>query len=173
MPQLHHHAPPVEIASLVQPVEIFVMPDKIKNAAEAGNHIAGLATKPLPTDIVVMGTRAGHYTGGVVLEAHGHAHAADDPTIVRLSVKKQNMIMWYCRSHKFSVYNIAPDFDAAPDEFKKYDGPPNPFYRDLPFGRDEEFVISGPLKNDAHGGFFKVMLRIGSKLIDPHIASEP
>ncbi|HZR23064.1 MAG TPA: hypothetical protein VFA59_05700 [Vicinamibacterales bacterium] len=171
MPQLHHHAPPVEILSLVQPVEIFVMPGHVTTTDEAVRHIQSMKHPPAPTDIIVIGNKAGHYHGGVIIEVHSHKHGAHDPTVVRLSPEKQDMILWYCERHKFSIYDIKPDPDHAPDaaKVKKYAGPNNPFYRELPFGKAEHYVVSGPVQPHGANGFFKVVLNIDGVLIDPHI----
>jgi hypothetical protein len=64
------------------------------------------------------------------------------------------------------------------DHNSPYDGPSNPFFRELPFGTGDaeegtRRVTSGPIQPSAVNGFFKVSLRINGHDIDPHIATAP
>ena len=152
------------LKKLVHPVRIVVLPDKSKALEPPGLR---------PTDIIVRDGVATHPSSSAKAfsraDTHDEKHIADDPTVVRLSVKQQDFILWYS-DRPFSIVDIKP-ISAYPDARKTYAGPNNPFHRDLPFGDNNFFVVSGPIKSSARNGLFKITLRVEGRLYDPHIAT--
>jgi hypothetical protein len=159
---------------LIKPVQIFIMGNKTKAQAQAAlkkpNHPAVALT-----DIILFGGKAGHFNGKVILAAEGEKpNVGADPSAVKVSAARQEMVAWRCQK-PFSIVNIEPQ-----DGFKygknkvTYEGPYNPFFRELPFrstgvGKNRNLIVSGPVRPDAVHGRFKITLKIGSKRIDPHI----
>jgi hypothetical protein len=158
-------------STLVKPVQIFVLSGP-PTTTSAAKKVKKMKTKPAPTDIIVFGSKAGHFTGKTVIAAETEENSSKpDKTAVKLSAAKQELIAWRC-TKPFSVDDVrpAPNFKY---NGKAYKGPNNPFYRDLPFHStkigDQHVVLSGPTRADAKHGRFKVVLRFGTKRVDPHI----
>lgn len=180
---LHHEMLLKLAAKLIHPVAIIVLKEgehtkgqPVKEAAVA--HLKSLSVAPQPTDIVIFKDKAYHYHDGVLDDADGYAVAAasrraSDPTVVHLSADLQDFVVWHS-DHPFAIADVRP-ISAYPDRARRYSGPNNPFYRELPFGDDQSdasrVVVSGPIRPTAVGGLFKVTLRINGKEIDPHIAT--
>jgi len=172
---LHHRLADLAV-KLVHPVEIFVVPESHATKSAAVSHLQKLPRTPEPTDIVVVGDKAFHYSHGVLGDPAPHkaiTSRGSDPTLVELSAERQDFVVWYSE-HPFAIADVQPK-SAYPDTTRRYGGPNNPFYRELPFGDDDDdlsrIVVSGPVRPSASGGLFKVSLRINGRLIDPHIAT--
>lgn len=100
----------------------------------------------------------------VPMKSGDHDHAP-----IRLSVSKQDSVLWSCRTHGFQILRIRKD-PHAPAHLRKPNAPHNPFFRPFPAGAGKKGrVSSGPPRPDTAGQQYKCTYRVGGHMIDPHI----
>ncbi len=97
-----------------------------------------------------------------------HEHAP-----VRVSVSKQDSVLWTSHTHEFEIRGIRKD-PHAPESHQKPGAPDNPFFRPFPASAKKKgFVSSGPAMEGAVGQQYKSTYIVGGYVIDPHIIISP
>ena len=105
----------------------------------------------------------------VVLKVPKKIGGDDDHAPIRISVSKQDSVLWTCRTHGFKVLRIHKD-PHAPAHLRKPNAPHNPFFRPFPAGAGKNGLLSsGPADQSAAGQQYKCTYRVGRHTIDPHI----
>ena len=121
-----------------------------------------------PVDILVdanpMNNVPSHCVKGTVLD-HGKAHAYG-ATIVRLSYKAKESVMWYS-DNEFQITTIVPHEDKGQGL-----APKNPFVKDIPSTLSKA-VESGPIQQTAINHRYKITFTINGRTIDPDLWCNP
>ena len=137
--------------------------------AESGVHAEQCkGGKYEPVDILVdanpMNNVPSHCVKGTVFD-HGKAHAFG-ATIVRLSYKAKESVMWYSDA-EFRITTIVPHEDKGQGV-----APKNPFLKDLP-NTPSKAIESGPIQQSAVNHRYKITFTINGRTIDPDLWCNP
>ena len=137
--------------------------------AQPGVHLEQCkGGKYQPVDILVdanpKNNIPSHCVKGTVV-THGKAHE-DQSTIVMLSYKAKESVLWYADS-EFQITSITPH-----DDKNAATAPKNPFQKPFP-DKPTKAVESGPILQAAIDHRYKITFTINGRTIDPDLWCNP